>query len=211
MCDLCSCVFDAVMKPLEISRLAERRARLLAEAGGRVLEVGAGTGANLRHYRLDSIEELVLSDLEIRPRLARRAERLARECGPANGNGNGNVRLISASAERLPFPDDSFDCVVTTLVFCTVPDQNAGLSELYRVLRPGGRVLFLEHVRPRHEAVAGVFEALNPAWRLLSGGCNLTRDTLGALHRAGFSGDEPERFGRSVFICGTARKPRRVG
>ncbi len=204
MCDLCSCVFDTVMKPLELSRLAERRAALLAEAGGRVLEVGAGTGANLRHYRYEAIEELVLSDLELRPVLARRAERTVKEVGSADTT----VRLIPASAERLPFADESFDCVVTTLVFCSVPDQETGLGELYRVLRPGGRVLFLEHVRPRHAMLARVFEALNPAWRFISGGCSLTRDTLLAFRRAGFASDEPERFGKGVFVCGTAFKPR---
>jgi ubiquinone/menaquinone biosynthesis C-methylase UbiE len=89
--------------------------------------------------------------------------------------------VVEAPAAKLPFPDDSFDTVVGTLVFCEVPDQSAALAEIARVLRPGGSFCFLEHVRSDDPELARRQDRWAPAWRLVSGGCNCNRDTLGAI------------------------------
>ena len=200
MHDLGSCVFETAMKPLEAFRLTERRRGLLRSARGRVLEVGAGTGANLPFFRFSDIEEVVLTDRDLTPVIRRRARKLRRHAADAGAR----LTLVEAAVERLPFPAGSFDCVVATLVFCTVRDQEAALAEVRRVLRPGGLLLFIEHVRPPQPALARLFGLVNPAWGLLAGGCNLTRDTLGALRGIGLPPAKVGRFGRGIFTHGVA-------
>src|SRR5688500_4186662 len=121
----------------EDAGLRERRHDLLANASGRVLEIGAGTGLNLAHYP-ESVEEIVFTEPE--DPMARRLRGKLAAAGRRN-------EVIAAPAENLPFADDSFDTVVGTLVLCTVHDPERALSEIGRVLRPGGQFLFLEHVR----------------------------------------------------------------
>jgi ubiquinone/menaquinone biosynthesis C-methylase UbiE len=151
--------------------MARRRHDLLAEAEGRVLEIGAGTGLNLRHYR-DSVESLVLTEpVEPMARaLDRRLQRLSRPT---------DVRR--ASAEALPFPDDSFDTVVSTLVLCTVQDQALALNEIARVLRPGGRLLFIEHLRSEKEHWGRWQDRLERPWFAFAFGCHCNRRTLALL------------------------------
>src|SRR5690348_14006223 len=126
--------YDRLMAGTEKAGLRERRHDLLASASGRVLEIGAGTGANLDHYP-DAVTELVLTEPE--EPMARRLEAKAAESGRV-------VTVVRAPAESLPFPDDSFDTAVCTLVLCTVRDPERTLAELERVLKPGGTLLFLE-------------------------------------------------------------------
>src|SRR5215470_5795185 len=132
---LLSKIYDALMRGSEEACLAAWRADLLAEATGDILEIGAGTGANLPHYR--SPRRLVLAepDRHMRRRLARRLD----ETGRA-------AEIVDASADALPFAAGSFDGVVATLVLCSVDDQGVTLGEIRRVLRPAGRLFFLEHV-----------------------------------------------------------------
>jgi len=202
MCDFSSCLFDVAMKPLEALRLTERRRQLLSSASGRVLEVGAGTGANLPYFRYEHIADLTLTDAEVRARLQHRVRWTAEAAGlhPAR------LSVCEAPAEQLPFEDASFDCVVATLVFCTVADQQAGLTEVRRVLKPGGALLFMEHVRPPRAVPAKLFAVLNPAWRLVSGGCNLTRETLAALRQVGLPPRLYGTFGGGIFTYGIAPK-----
>lgn len=148
------------------------RAELVAEARGRVLEVGCGTGRGLPGYAQDT--ELVALD----PNLD--SLKRARQRRP-------DAVLLCASAEAIPFPDHSFDCVLSSLVFCSVPDADRGLAELHRVLRPGGQLLMLEHVQARSRLGARVLNRLQPAWTLISGGCHPNRDTVAAVQRAGFA------------------------
>jgi len=130
-------IYDPSLALGERRGMAARRRALLAQARGRVLELGAGTGLNLAHYPAD-VATLVVSepDAAMRARLARRVERAGR-----------HARVVEASAEALPFADATFDTVVSTMVLCTVQDVGAALAEIRRVLAPGGRLLLIEHVR----------------------------------------------------------------
>ena len=151
--------------------MAARRRALLAGARGRVLEIGAGTGANLDAYPA-GIDALILTepDAAMRARLRRRVERGSR---PAT--------VVDAGAEALPFPDAKFDTVVSTLVLCTVPDAHAAVRELRRVLRPGGQLLFLEHVRADEPRLARRQDRLATPWRAFAAGCHCNRPTLALL------------------------------
>ncbi|HYE16550.1 MAG TPA: methyltransferase domain-containing protein [Pyrinomonadaceae bacterium] len=131
--------YDRWMRPLERMGLRALRARVLGELpeGALLLEVGAGTGANFEHYPRAAVGAAVEPSGEMLARAARRAERPR------------GVQLIQSRAEQLPFADASFDAAFATLVFCSVASPAAGFSELRRVVRPGGVVALLEHVRPR--------------------------------------------------------------
>ncbi len=162
--------YDRALAQTEAAGLAARRGALLAGARGRVLELGAGTGLNLAHYPPGV--ELVLSEPE-EPMLARLRERATRMTPPAT--------VVAAPAERLPFADASFDTVVTTLTLCTVGDLAATLREVRRVLAPGGRLLFLEHVRSADPRTARRQDLLHPLWLRVGHGCHCNRPTLDAI------------------------------
>ena len=154
-----------------------RREELLAGLSGRVLEVGAGNGINFRHYP-NSVEEVVA--LEPEPYMRARAERAA-------GSSSVKVRVSAGVAEALPFPDASFDGAVACLVLCTVRDQALAVAELRRVLKPGGELRFLEHVRSPQAVKARAQSALDRAgvWPWLGGGCHCSRDTVALIRDAG--------------------------
>jgi SAM-dependent methyltransferase len=160
----------------EVLGMRRGRASLLAAAHGRVVEIGAGTGLNLAHYP-DGLSELVLAepDPSMRRRLARRAERNGR---PA--------RVVDAPAEHLPLPDGSVDIVVSTLVLCTVDDPEQALREIARVLRPGGQLLFVEHVRASSRLLAACQDRLHEPWRRFARGCRCNRATLDVMRAQGF-------------------------
>jgi ubiquinone/menaquinone biosynthesis C-methylase UbiE len=168
--------YDRIMARTEEATLRARRAELLEHASGRVLEVGGGTGANLPFYG-DSVETLVVTEPE-GPMMSRLQRRL-REQPSA-------IQAVAAPAEALPFEDASFDCAVSTLVLCTVSDQPRALSELRRVLKPGGRLLFIEHVRSDEPGLARWQDRLNPLQRRIGHGCNCNRRTVEAITSAGF-------------------------
>lgn len=174
---LFAAVYDRITAATEAAGLGAKRAALLAHAGGRVLEIGAGTGANLAHYG-EAVSALTLAEPEA-PMARRLRDRVAR--------GHKSVDIVDAPAERLPFPDASFDAVVSTLVLCTVRDQPRALGEIRRVLRPGGQLLFLEHVRSDDAKVARWQDRLNAVNRVVAHGCNCNRSTLEAIRAAGFS------------------------
>lgn len=175
-------VYDRLAAASEREGLAARRHELLSAARGRVLEIGAGTGLNLEHYP-DSVAELLLTEPE--PAMARRlARRLETFGSPA--------RIVNATAEVLPFESASFDVAVCTLVLCSVDDPPRALSELSRVLRAGGRLLFLEHVRSDDPTTARRQDRINPVWRFIANGCNCNRPTLSLIERL-FTIDEVER------------------
>ncbi|MHB1506161.1 MAG: class I SAM-dependent methyltransferase [Sulfobacillus sp.] len=151
------------------------RKDLLAQARGDVLEVGCGTGRNLPFY----VRATTLTLTEPDPEMARRTRRrLSMVSVP--------VQLVEAPAEALPFADCRFECVVSTLVLCTVKDPVAALAEIRRVLVPGGRLLILEHVQA-HPGIWRVAQnLLAPAWKSLAAGCHLSRPSLALIETAGF-------------------------
>jgi SAM-dependent methyltransferase len=171
-------LYDRLLAPTERSWLGEQRRRLLAGASGEVLEIGGGTGVNLAHY--GNVDRLVVTEPEapMRRRLEQRARSWARP-----------VVVQDAPAEHLPFADASFDTVVSTLVLCTVRDPSAALAEIGRVLRPGGRLLFIEHVRGEGRR-GRVQQRITPLWRVLAGGCHPDRDTVSAIRRQGLEVSE---------------------
>lgn len=153
--------------------LARYRPAVVGAARGRVLEIGVGTGLNLPLYG-----DVDLVGVEPDPHMLRRAHARLERSGRS-------AELLPASAEALPFPDASFDTVVATFVFCTIPDAGRAAAEALRVLAPGGVLLFAEHVASPLSAVAGVQRALDPVWQRLGGGCHLTRDPVALLRAAG--------------------------
>lgn len=169
-------VYDPFLWWAERSGMTDRRRSLLASARGRVLELGAGTGLNLPHYP-EGLERLVLAepDAHMARRLQGRLDRLGR-----------SAQVVRAPAEVLPFGDGAFDTVVSTLVLCTVPEPEPALEEVRRVLRPGGSLLFLEHVRSDDPRLARRQDRLHGAWRSFSDGCNCNRPTLELLREQGF-------------------------
>lgn len=167
-------LYDRLGDAAERGWMGRRRSRLLAGASGSVLEIGGGTGANLPHYR--EVGRLVVAEPDpfMRGKLRRKL-----------GGARVPVEVSEAGAEALPFPDANFDAVVSTLVLCTVPEQGVALAEIRRVLRPGGRLLFIEHVRGEGY-VARAQDRILPVWRRLFAGCHLNRDTLRQVREAGF-------------------------
>jgi ubiquinone/menaquinone biosynthesis C-methylase UbiE len=169
--------FDRLSRVME-KEVGEWRDQLLAGLSGRVVEVGAGNGINFAHYP-DTVEEVIA--LEPEPYLRARAE-AASKAAPMR------VTVQAGVADALPLPDASVDAAVASLMLCTVPDQGRALAELRRVLRPGGELRFLEHVRSGAPAKARFQAAADRSriWPLIGGGCHSSRDTLGAIRGAGF-------------------------
>jgi SAM-dependent methyltransferase len=171
-------LYDRGLKATEENGLGEMRAELLAGASGRVVEIGAGTGVNLDLYG-PAVEDLTL--IEPDPHMgARLRQRLA------DRDGGTPARLVAAPAEAMPLADDSFDTAVATLVLCTVPDPVATIDELARVLKPGGKLLFIEHVRSEEPDRARWQDRLEKPWRFLADGCHCNRDTAAALGASAF-------------------------
>jgi ubiquinone/menaquinone biosynthesis C-methylase UbiE len=169
-------LYDRVGARTEAAGLGDWRARLLGQASGDVLEIGGGTGANLQYYG-EGLRSLTITEPE-KP-MARRLERRI-------GANRPDARLVRAPAEELPFEDASFDVAVSTLVLCTVDDQQRALRELRRVLRPGGRLLFIEHVRSDDPKLARLQDRMLPINVRVGHGCNCNRRTLEAIGSAGF-------------------------
>lgn len=168
----------------------ERRRALLASLEGEVIEIGAGTGRSLPFY--ERARRVVA--IEPDESMAKRIElRLPEVRVP--------VEVVAGSAEALPFPDESFDAAVAAFVLCTIADPARALAEVHRVLRPGGQLALLEHVRGS-DRLASWQDRLTPLHSRLAGGCHLNRDTLATVARAGFdvNGVEPVRLEEPIAI-----------
>lgn len=198
--------FARVGPRMDARGAAAHRRRLVQAAHGAVVEIGAGYGATFRFY-----PSAVTSVLALEPDPTLRALALAEAIkAPVP------VTVYDGVAEALPSADESVDVVVSSLVLCSVADQSAVLAEVVRVLRPGGLLLFYEHVRSAHRVLAAVEDLLTPLWSRLGGGCHLNRDTAVGIAAAGLTLQDVERFGfaalpgnpRLAHILGAAVKPR---
>jgi ubiquinone/menaquinone biosynthesis C-methylase UbiE len=195
--------YDRMTAKTEEAGLRALRQGLLADASGRVLEIGGGTGANLPFYGL-AVESLTVTEPEL-PML-RRLQRRAREAAPL-------AKVTRAAAEDLPFEDGTFDVAVSTLVLCGVSDQPRALQELRRVLRPGGQLMFIEHLRSDEARIARMQNRMNALNRFVAG-CECNRPTLDSIRSAGFDVTQLERttlpkappFVRPLIV-GTATAP----
>jgi ubiquinone/menaquinone biosynthesis C-methylase UbiE len=175
-------MYDRMSDKVEKAGLGMLREQLLSTASGRVLEIGGGTGANLRYYGA-SVESLTVTEPE--PPMLKRLQRRAQE-------EESRATILRAPAEDIPFGDDSFDTAVSTLVLCGVDDQQRALREIRRVLRPGGRFLFIEHVRSDDADLAKLQDRMNGINRIVAR-CECNRATLRSIEAEGFDVTELEQ------------------
>jgi ubiquinone/menaquinone biosynthesis C-methylase UbiE len=181
-------LYDRMMRRGEERSMGKRRRELVADAHGRTLEIGAGTGANIPHYP-DALQELMLAE-PFEP-MRRRLERKLGESGKS-------ASTLDAAAEAIPLQDESVDTVVSTLVLCTVDFPDIALAEVGRVLRPGGQLLFIEHVRSHSPRVARWQDRLETPWRHFGAGCRCNRDTIASIAAAGFATEHEDVHWRGV-------------
>lgn len=199
-------LYPRVAAALDAAGGHQHRQELLAGLAGRVIELGAGNGANFVHYP-GEVSEVIAVEPE--PGLRRKAEQAARHAATA-------IRVIDGDADDLDLPAASFDAAVTSLVLCSVPDQHRALAGVYRVLRPGGQLRFYEHVRSPHPVAARLQDTADVVWPAIAGGCHCNRDTLSAITGAGFQLGTSRTFSfrpnhvptpTAPMILGHARKP----
>lgn len=189
----------------EPPREKQARRRTLSQVRGDVLEIGVGVGTNWEYLPPDVNYVAIDPD----PYMLQRARKHAAEQGR-------DLDIRQAPAEDLPFRDDSFDTVVTTLTLCSVEDLEKSFAEVRRVLRPGGEFRFWEHVRPEGRIPGKLADLITPAWRRVGAGCHPNRRTVQELESAGFELTELRRFKSGVvpMVMGSARareQPRPMG
>jgi len=173
-------LYDAVVKPLNRFGLGDLRQELVGTLAGDILEIGVGTGLNLSYYG----PQARVTAIDIDPGLLEAAGARARRRG---------YRLQQADAQKLPFPDASFSTVVSTLVFCSIPEPAPALDEIRRVLRPGGKLLQIEHTRTGRRRIDAVLDTVTPVWKRIAGGCHPNRDTPALLEASGWTIERHER------------------
>ena len=177
-------VFARAMNTLDQSEYEAHKRALLGDLHGTVLEIGPGTGVNLAYYPRDAHWIGLEPNPAMHPYIERAASKLGR-----------TVELRQGQAERLDLPDESVDAVVSTLVMCSVDDQRRALQEIRRVLKPGGRYVFIEHVAaPRASGLRRVQSFIKPVWQVFGDGCQPDRETWATIEDAGFSSVQLEHF-----------------
>lgn len=176
-------IYDRAFEGTEEAGFREIRREALAAANGRTIDLGAGTGANLTLYP-PAVSELVLAEPD---------PHMLKKLRVKVGEARMGAEVVEAPAESLPFADSSFDTAVFTLVLCTVPDPEAVLAETARVLRPGGRLLFVEHVRAEDAGLARWQDRLEKPWRFVGDGCHCNRDTVATIEASPLTLEQVER------------------
>jgi len=191
--------YDFAMRSTERRCLRQWRQELLSHAQGDVLEIGAGTGINLPHYPKE-VTCLILSepDIHMRRKLQKRVAQIPTL----------TAEITPWEAAKISSDDNSFDTIVSTLVLCSVPNLQSSLAEIYRLLRPHGKLLFLEHVLSDHLPTRNWQHRIEPLWSLCAGECKLTRDTATAIKFAGLTIDhltDSPMIGAPSFVSRTIR------
>jgi ubiquinone/menaquinone biosynthesis C-methylase UbiE len=186
--------YDFFMRPLERRKFKRVREELLQSATGKVLEIGSGTGVNFPLYRnADHVIAIEPSQHMIDQSLSKKNLAVV------------PIKMVNASAERLPFEDYTFDTIVATLVFCTIPNVEEAIKELKRVCKPNGKILLFEHVKMENTVLSSVQEGLTPLWKKICDGCCLNRETLKAFTSQGLKVERVEKFYKDLFIVAELR------
>ncbi|MBD7908561.1 class I SAM-dependent methyltransferase [Sporosarcina gallistercoris] len=189
MGSLFSRVYDAAMQPLEATRFKQVRTELIGKAKGRVLEIGSGTGINFPYYK----NAIRVDAIEPNPSMSKRA-------GDRLRNARVQIQVHETGAEALPFDNDTFDTVVATLVFCTIPYPIKALAEIQRVSKPGAVLLFFEHVRMEPFLLSKSQDLLNPLWEKVCDGCQLNRETLTLIKESGIEVTKVKAYYAKLFL-----------
>ena len=186
--------YDFFMSPLEQRKFKRIRSELLKGASGKVLEIGSGTGINFPlYYNVDTVTAIEPS----LPMIERSFTKQKSTVVP--------IEIVNASAENLPFEDHTFDTVVATLVFCTIPNVEKAIHELKRVCKPDGKILLFEHVKTENTVLSKMQESLTPFWKRVCDGCCLNRETLKAFTNKGLEVETVEHFYKDLFIVAVLR------
>ncbi|SET87977.1 Methyltransferase domain-containing protein [Salinibacillus kushneri] len=182
-------LYDLVMNPLEKYKFKKIRRQLLSKAEGRVLEIGSGTGVNFPFYQhADQVDAI-----EPNPLMSKRSGKKVKKS-------KANIQTYIVGAESLPFADNTFDTVVATLVFCTIPEPQQALKEILRVSKPGANILFFEHVMLKQPFLAKAQDILTPFWKKICDGCHLNRDTLGLIKMFDFTIEDVHEYYKGLFL-----------
>ncbi|MEH7014238.1 class I SAM-dependent methyltransferase [Neobacillus niacini] len=186
--------YDFFMGPLEQRKFKRIRKELLQRAEGKVLELGSGTGINFPFYKdVDQVIAIEPSQHMIDQSINRLQLSVV------------TIEMVKASAEKLPFEDNTFDTVVATLVFCTIPNAEKAIAEIKRVCKPKGSILLFEHVKMENRLLGGMQEWLTPVWKKICDGCCLNRETLKAFTSQGLKIEKVEQFYKDLFVVAEIR------
>lgn len=183
-------LYDAAMKPFEKSRFYQIRASIAGNAKGKVLEIGSGTGINFPYYKKADLVKAIEPDSGMRKQSEQRAE-----------SAKIQIKIYDAIAEALPFADDEFDTVVSTLVFCTIPEPEKALKEIQRCAKSNADIYFFEHVRMDQKPLGSIQDAMTPLWKKVAGGCHLNRDTLQLIRQSGLSVTDVKPMYGGLFLA----------
>ncbi|MDQ0156949.1 class I SAM-dependent methyltransferase [Robertmurraya andreesenii] len=182
-------VYDWAMNPFEKGRFEEIRRELIHKVYGKVLEIGAGSGINFPFYRdVEGVDAI-----EPNPAMVAKSNRRSELAVVP-------IHIHEQKAENLSFDDDTFDTVIATLVFCTIPNPVQALEEIKRVCKPGGKVLFFEHVKMEQPNLAHLQDWLNPFWKRICDGCHLNRETLELVKESGIEVVSVSSYYKGLFL-----------
>lgn len=188
-------LYDPLMAPCEKGKFLAIRRGLLDEAYGEVLEIGSGTGVNFPLYSTEQVSHVIA--IEPNPEMQKRSMKRLEHAQVL-------INLKEASAEHLPFKNEAFDTIVYTLVLCSVDDPAVALQEAKRVLKPGGQLLFFEHVRMEKKSLGWLQDKLTPVWKRMCDGCHLNRETLDTIKNTGFKIIKMRSDFNGLFLSGVA-------
>ncbi|GHH98953.1 class I SAM-dependent methyltransferase [Neobacillus kokaensis] len=181
--------YDFLMNPLEKRKFNMIRKELLANATGNVLELGSGTGVNFPFYKAaEKVTAVEPSEHMIKHSLSKIKQAFV------------PIEVVQASAEELPYEDSSFDTVVATLVFCTIPNPEKAVMEMKRVCKPGGKILLFEHVKMENRILASLQDLLTPIWKKICDGCCLNRKTLELLESHQLKITKVQKYYGDLFV-----------